>query len=175
MADITITAAEVRQPAQGKKTGVVKDQSGKSWLVWPDKLALIQQGGTYRITDYKTSEFRGTTYYTIVQFELVGRPTASPPRIPPADGSDNVRRMDIFICGAFNNLMANPNINPAEMTMMDMIDHLHKFKGAWLGVFGPSPLPRRVQAQPNGQVPLPLNPSGPTAHQNDDMNDEIPF
>lgn len=168
---IEITVQEVRQPAAGKRTGIVADTTGKWWLVWPNMLSQFRPGGTYSIDDYSTSEFKGKTYYTV----KAASPSAAPPRPvsvvtnAPNSAYDNARRLDIFVCGAFNNLMANPNVSPNDMTMMDMVDVLHKLKGAWNGVFGPSPLPQRTGSISTG---VPANQS---LNQSNDMNDDIPF
>lgn len=182
MADITITVAEARAPAPGRKLGVVRDTTGKTWYIDPNDLTSVVQGGTYVIQQYDTFRTQdGKTLYTIKRYQTVvggnggqrmapqqrsyGQPApgSSHPSPPP---NDNERRMDIFICGAFNNMLSNPNVQPADLQMMDMIDILNKLKGAWLGVFGPSPLPQRGAQQH----------SPPPQHRNEDMGgDEIPF
>lgn len=174
MANIEITVKDVRWPAPGKKTGIVEDTTGKWWGVWPDKLGNFKAGLSYQITDFDSREFNGKVYYTIRQATpisgLQGQQAAqnrmsAGAASPRSQGSDDgQRRLDIFVCGAFNNLLSNPNINPVDMSMMDMIDILHKFKGAWMGVFGPSPLP--VARRPD---PISSGPSDPA------LNDDIPF
>jgi hypothetical protein len=178
MSDIQITVSEVRWPAQGKKVGSIIDQTGKYWGAFPDKLSSFTVGGTYRILDYSTFQGKnGQTYYTIREFQPLGGAiqnsqqnngarTPPPPARPmgPAP-DDNQRRMDIYICGSFNNWLRTAD---PTSSMMDYVDQLHKFKSAWLAVFGPSPLPPR-QAAPVRQDPIS---SGP---DNSDMNDDIPF
>lgn len=174
MGTTQITVQEVRPPTFGKKTGIVADSTGKWWRAWPNMLPQFQPGNSYQI-DFDSNEYQGKTYNTIkasmpmngVQQAVPNnRPqySAPPPMTSQTSVDDNKRRLDIFVCGAFNNLMSNPNVDPAGLSMMEMIDILHKFKGAWNGVFGPSPLPRRNDPIGSGVSPAP-----------NDMNDDIPF
>lgn len=151
--DIRITVADVIYPAAGKKQGKIVDQTGKEWYVWGDKMAGYSRGGSYIINKYKTSDFKGRTYYTIedvmpasggtVSSQPQSRPVPETPiklqMAPPV--SDHERRMDIFICGAFNNLMANPNVNPAMLQAADMIEFVKRFKATWLSTLSGPPKP----------------------------------
>lgn len=156
--DINITVADVVYPAPGKKQGKLVDQTGKTWQVWGDKMGGYQVGGHYLVKKYKTSDFRGQTYYTIEEAIPVGagpgtQQSAPAPRPtgqasgPAPTVTDAVRRMDIFVCGAFNNIMANPNTNPAMLQAQDMIEMIRRLKETWAKSFG----------------------------RNEDMNDDIPF
>jgi hypothetical protein len=175
MADITITVKEVRPPSPGKQKGVLIDASGKWWLVQPQDMNSFSPGYSYRITEFDTfTGNTGRTFYTIKQFQSIvnngngAAPRAPAPRTssPPAD--DTARRMDIFVCGAFNNLLSNANVNPLDLKMMDMVSILNDLRSSWLGVFGPSPLPRQ---QPRKEDPI----STSQQRSNGDMDDEIPF
>lgn len=186
MVDIDITVAEVRQPEPGKKTGKIKATDGKVWYVWADKIHEFFPGGSYKITDYSTYRTdRGATLYTIKAYQALssngaasrqGNSAVSRPQMQPSVGpvSNNEHRMDIFICGAINNMLSNTNVDPMALTMMDMVDAIHKFRSAWLAVFGPSPLPRQQTARPD-----PISSGTQTAQQgtiqHNDMDDEIPF
>ncbi len=145
--DIRITVADVMYPAPGKKQGQLVDQTGKKWYVWADKLHNYQKGSSYMVQKYKTSEFRGQTYYTIEEANPVGagpgmtRPVPETPIKLAMAPSDNERRMDIFICGAFNNIMANPNVNPAMLEAADMINLVKRLKTTWLTALGSPPRP----------------------------------
>jgi hypothetical protein len=55
----------------------------------------------------------------------------------------------IFVCGIMNNSMANANVNPVELTLVEMIAMVNKAKQAWRNTFG-------------------------KFQQADDMNDELP-
>lgn len=176
MADIQITVAQVQQPPPGKQKGSIKDVSGKYWFVWPQDLNSFQPGGVYRITDYDTYNAQsGKTYYTIKRYQSVVTAASSnqmpPPNRPMTPTTDDSqRRLDIFVCGAVNNYLANPNINPEGLSPMDIVDIIQKFKQGWMGVFGPSPLPRQVAQR---QDPISSGPA--RGSMNDDLNDEVPF
>lgn len=144
--DIRITVADVMYPGPGKKQGQVVDQTGKQWYVWADKLHNYQKGGSYMIQKYKSSDFRGKTYYTIEEAQPIGGspiPVREVPntavRLAPVAASDTERRMDIFICGAFNNIMANPNVNPAMLEAADMVQLVKRLKTTWLTALGSPP------------------------------------
>src|SRR6267154_5091184 len=115
MNTVVITVATIRYPEAGKKMGAIIDSTGKRWGVWPDKLPGYQQNRSYEVA-YKASDFKGTTYYTIETATPIGNggaPGLILPRPPIPESrpapSDDQRRMDIFVCGAFNNLLSNPN------------------------------------------------------------------
>ena len=171
MADIQITVAQVQPPPPGKQKGSIKDVSGKYWFVWPQDMRSFVVGSTYIIQEYDTYNTQtGKTYYTIKRFQMVmgGAAGGAAPRAAPSPSeADGQRRLDIFVCGSFNNYLSNPNINPDTLTAMHVVEVLQKFKQGWMGVFGPSPLPSR-QAQRQDSIS-----SGP--QREDDMNDDIPF
>lgn len=162
-----ITVTKVDGPGAGKKQGTVKDTQGRTWYVYPDKLHLYVEHCSYEIKETSVSNFNGRAYVTIRESSLVGgvagpqTPTpAQTPRqaapqhqvsAPPMPQDDTQRRMDIFICGAFNNAMANPNVLPMGMEAKDMVLLITRLKQAWINTLG------------GGQ------------RRSDDMNDEIPF
>lgn len=180
----TITVAEIRQPQPGQKKGAIKDTSGRTWYVWADKMYLIAQGASYLIEQYDTYRTdRGNVLNTIRSFKTIDgvanrqqstTQTMVRPATPPP--SNNEYRMDIFICGAINNMLSNQNVQPMDLTMMDMVDAIHKFRSAWLAVFGPSPLPRQQTPQRQSSISTgSIAAQQGTIQNNDDMNDEIPF
>lgn len=146
--EIRITVADVVYPAPGKKQGKVIDHTGKEWYVWGDKLSGYNRGGNYVISKYKTSEFKGKTYYTIEEVSPAGAgigmagPAPARPMAPsPVAAFDHERRMDIFICGAFNNIMSNPNVNPALLQAADMIEFVKRLKATWMTTLSGPPKP----------------------------------
>lgn len=160
--NVTITVERTEPPAPGKKRGKVFDTTGKMWLVYEEKLPLYRQGESYLITKASSNAFSGRTYYTITEMQPVsgnygaggGRAatqaaTAYDPRA--REREEQNRSMHIFICGAFNNIMSNPQVNPLMMSTDDMIQTISQLKTAWHNTLG------------GGQKP------------SDDMNDEIPF
>lgn len=189
-APVNITVTDVQPPSQGKKKGVVKDTNGKYWYVWPDKIYDFQIGKSYNITGYDSfTTDRGTTLHTIrtyteatsgrqggVVHSTISQPPQRTTSQPSIGVDENQRRMDIFICGAINNMLSNQNVQPMDLTMMDMVDAIHKFRSAWLAVFGPSPLPRQQTPQRQNSISTgSIAAQQRTIQNNDDMNDEIPF
>lgn len=182
-----ITVESIKAPDPGKKKAMVKTTEGRYWFVWADKMHDFQPGARVSISKYDSwTSPQGRKYNTATEYQVlscasqavVQGPLPTYPQrqqaVTPPPVEDDKRQLNIFVCGAFNNFMSNPNIDPREMKMVDMIDVLHKFKGAWLGVFGPSPLPRQQRQDPistgasNGV-------QGGSMNHNDDMNDDIPF
>lgn len=162
-----ITVAGLEWPKPGKKTGAVIDQSGKKWVVYADKIGQFQQFQTYDIVS-KTISFNGRTFDTIESAttgSTGGQPQpgsglTDPGHLPykpqPRPTSDDQRRMDIFVCGAFNNMMANQHIDPHELSTPAMIAFISALKAAWKATLGPKADPISSTTNP-------------------DMNDEIPF
>lgn len=159
----TITVTSVEWPAAGKKMGAVIDNEGQRWGVWPDKLPGYQQFRTYEIA-YKSNDYKGKTYYTIETAKpLNGTGTVTglivPKAVPRQEESfDDKRRMDIFVCGAFNNLLSNSNIDPTKMSNADLVALVRGLKQVWTLTLGPQ-----------AQAVLPRGAS------DDELNDEIPF
>jgi len=160
----TITVTSIEWPAAGKKMGAVIDNEGQRWGVWPDKLPGYQQFRTYEI-GYKSNDFKGKTYYTIETARPInGTGTVTGLIIPKAvplkqeENFDDKRRMDIFVCGAFNNIMANPNMNPAVFKVEGMAAMVEMLKRTWQRTLGP-------QAQAVVE----------RGTRDDELNDSIPF
>lgn len=162
-----ITVAGLEWPKPGKKTGAVIDQSGKKWVVYADKINQFQQFQSYEIVP-KTISFNGRSFDTIDSVQGVSaKPNSSPPNpgpTPPVhvagmpslqSHNDNQRRMDIFVCGAFNNIMANPTVQSHTFNAEDHIAIINELKKAWAATLGPK--------------------RDPISTGNSDMDDEIPF
>lgn len=170
MTSITITVADVRPPAPGKKQASVIDSTGKRWGINPSDQNSYRQFQTYEVTRFKESFFQGKTYYTIESaVPASGMQNASPPPSLPAMKAalpghyiapDDQRRMDIFVCGAFNNAMANHDTSPFSVAEEDFVRLINRLKQAWKKTLGP-------QSDP-------ISSSRPNT-DNDDMNDSIPF
>lgn len=170
MNTVTITVADIRPPAPGKKQASVIDSTGKRWGIPPSEQNNYRQFGTYEITQYKTNEFQNKTYYTIEAARAVAaygnggadgsiqpspRPSTGNAYTPP---NDDIRRMDIFVCGGFNNIMANPCVNPMEISTEQMAEFARRLKQVWKLTLGP----QAQEAKPAGSS---------TA----EFNDDIPF
>jgi hypothetical protein len=159
---VTITVAAIEWPKEGKKQGAIIDSTGKRWGVWGDKMAGYQQFASYDIT-YETREFRGQSYTTIkTAAPLSGGPTAppSPPLqtyhpSPAAGGFDNGRRMDIYVCGAVNNMLANPNVQPMQLSAIQLAELTRKAIDAWKLSFGPKPIARgELDSELDDEIPF---------------------
>jgi len=170
----SITVERVYQPREGKKYGSVKDTTGKFWDVWYQSLPDFTAGGTYIINEAASREYDGKTYWTIKKYQKVvssSAPKTNGAAAPSHTFDDNTRRMDIFICGAMNSILSNPNTStgPLDLRLMDIVELLQTFKQAWLAVFGPAPIPVK-------KPDLISTTTAPPPQHNEDMNDDrIPF
>jgi hypothetical protein len=154
---VVITVAGIEWPKEGKKQGKIIDSTGKKWNVWANQINDFQQYQSYEVT-FETNDFKGQTYYIIksakpaagnASFPL--RTSAAPniPRmhdaIPRGEPSvmvgEDQRRMDIFVCGAFNNMLSNPEMQPSNMLAKDFIAIINNLKAAWKRTLGPQPDP----------------------------------
>lgn len=167
---VIITVADIKPPAPGKKQASVIDSTGKRWGIAANEMSNYQQFGTYEISRFKESFFQGKAYYTIEAAVQTGggtnavssqplRPTTPVSQSVPQGYSENQRRMDIFVCGAFNNIMGNPSTPDVNVHSSQFyVDIINNLKAAWKLTLGP-------QAQP----------IQPVKALNEDMNDDIPF
>lgn len=178
MPDNTITVAALAGPGPGKKLWKITDTQGNEWQVWPDKAPSFHPGGTFMIT-YETSLFKSKQYHTIKTGALIngGPSTATSPVTTgpsaayyqavsaplPAAPVEN-RSRDIFICGALNNMLGNPSINPLILSEDEIRGMVVMLNRIWNTTFG-------------GQKPKLTNDTSPSPPppRRDDMNDEIPF
>ncbi len=151
MQTMTITVAAIEWPAAGKKLGAIIDSTGKRWGVWPDKLPGYQQGCTYEV-GYETATPVGNG----------GAPGLILPRPPTPESrsapSDDQRRMDIFICGAFNNILSNPNFTSEGLKVEGLAAVVEILRRVWQRTLGP----QAQEIKPKGAL-------------NKDLDDEIPF
>lgn len=156
----TITVKEVVQPAPGKKQGAIIDTQNRRWQVWANDLGNYQTNNQYEILATKESQFNGRTYVTITDSKHLGR-SAMQAQAPQASmpASDDVRRMDIFVCGAINSMLGNANVDPFSIEPSKMILAVERYKEIWRQTLGPSA----------GRS------ARPVPQQNDVTDDEIPF
>lgn len=153
MNQITITVARVEYPEAGKKQGKVHDTTGKKWQVWADKLQNYQPGLSYVIKKIEPFEYKGQTYYTIMESALLPGGAAPPQAMgqmpPPAPIAQQHQARQqlpfftpkdemIFVCGIINNMMSNPNMNPSTLQQTDLIQLVILARTAWRNTFGKS-------------------------------------
>ncbi len=151
-----ITVAGITPPGVGKKQGHIIDSEGNKWNVWGDKLQNYRMGVTYDII-YEENEFNGKTFNVIktavpsnaqpVQPQRQA-PQAAPPQVHGFSPKDEM----IFVCGALNNAMANPNSDPFRVQTTELITFINLLRTAWRNTLG----------KPPSQVGV-------------EMDDEIPF
>lgn len=162
MNTVTIQVAQVAPPAPGKKRGKISDTQGNTYQAGYPLLSQFQPGGTYTI-NYKDDSFNGFAFKVVEG--LQGAPgTAAPPPLAPqqttaipqtyapksAQVNDPLPER-IFVCGALNAALSNPNINPAALTTNQLIVMVKSYREVFARTFG-----------------------GKTT-AGEDMNDEIPF
>lgn len=160
MSDILITVAEIKYPEPGKKQGAIYDTAGNRWGVWADKLENYAIGQSYSISEYDTYDFKGKSYHTIKKASRVASagapqpsyapvrqappqfvPQAAPqamPQQPPVPTPDYqaIKDIHIFVCGAINNTLSNPNVNPLSLELTDLIALMNKYQTAYRNTLG---------------------------------------
>lgn len=173
-----ITVAEVKLPGPGKKFGSVYDTTGQRWGCPPEFLNSFVPGGSYNI-NYEDKVFNGSAYKQIksVINGTVGGNAPQPRSVSAtstatAVASDRLRRLDIFICGALNNMLANPQVNPLTISAEELVAWVNVMKGVWSKSLYDPFNPARQSAQ---TAAAPTAPGPSIAAGRGDMNDEIPF
>lgn len=153
MPQAVITVAGIMPPAEGKKQGKIKDSSGESYNVWGDKIHNYQVGETYNV-NYENNEFNNTQFKLIKSFTHVsaqaGQRRVDPRMPPPGNMPPSNKDEHIFVCGALNNALSNPNVNPMAIATTEMVAFVNLLRQTWRLTLG------KVQ-------------------QSQEMNDEIPF
>lgn len=143
-----ISVVEVQPPQPGKKRGKVKDTSGALYQAGYPLLSSFQPGGTYSIT-YKDDSFNGFSFRVIegMQPATGAAPTPAPAPmvstggtthnvVPPAAHQPTARDEHIFVCGALNAALNNPNMNPAAMTAQQVTSLVRMFRTSYAHTFG---------------------------------------
>jgi hypothetical protein len=72
--DKVITVQAINFPPDGKKRGTIRTTEGQTLGVWPEKISLFRQGGTYDVA-IEERNFNGATLRNITD----ARPLAAPP------------------------------------------------------------------------------------------------
>lgn len=167
MPQATIVVATIA-PRPGKKQGHVIDSNGGKWNVWNDKLHNYRAGVAYDIT-YEENDFNGTKFYVIKNADPSGQQSSSgqgggpgvlqprPSTSPAAPVYPTAKDEAIFVCGALNNAIANPNVQPMILTVTELATFVSTLRQVWRGTLG-APKPQAAAQQ-----------------QQNPMDDEIPF
>lgn len=209
-----ITVVRIQPPAPGKKQAAIYDANDQRWGLYPDDLSSFTVGGQYKVWDWQTNNFQGRSYRTIKSgnYMYLGMGGVVPPqaqarqagpqrtyapqqRAPfPAGADDVVRRRDIFVCGALNNLLSNPSLPikvdgdglPDGKTLVTLIWRLRRVFDYTLGPGASDP---SVSTAPVGREATPAQQADaalgygrvdgepiPNVGRGKDMDgDEIPF
>lgn len=172
----SITVSGVTPPAPGKKRAKVTGTDGNVYQVDAAQMHNFAPGSNWNI-EYKNDSFNGFAFKVIERFNPSGvqgsqAPTPTAPvapyqgqsvimATPPSPPKEDPLPERIFVCGAMNASLGNPNINPATLTEDQIVLMVKGFRRAFARTFGG----RRDDAT----APVP-NPQ-----QDADMSDEIPF
>jgi hypothetical protein len=152
MATTVINVKYVNPAAAGKKNASIKTDDDQFFLVPPEMLGQFQQGGRYKI-EYKANAFKGVTYKYVEKIEpdVAAGPSPIAKHQAGKYGSTDMATAErIFVCGAYNALMGNPNIDPRGISVDERIAEVNKNRDVWRQTLG--------------------NPQ-----QDAEMNDEIPY
>lgn len=202
-----ITVARIQPAAPGKKTAAIYDTTDQRWGVYPNDLSSFAVGGTYKVWDWDNYSFQNKPYRTIKSgnYEYQGMGNVLPPQ--PRQGAapsvsapahrnsgstggfdDVTRRRDIFVCGALNNTLANPNVNPLTLQGKDLVALVWKLRKTFDYTLGPAAQDPSIttarvgpDATPKEQAEASLGygrVDGEPIPQNSgrsQMDDEIPF
>lgn len=167
-----ITVSGVTPPAPGKKRAKITDTGGGIYQVDAAQMHNFAPGSSWSVV-YKDDSFNGFAFKVIEKFNPAGSvnvapggtvPIPNPPyqhMAPPQAAKADPLPERIFVCGALNAALGNPNINPGGLTEDQVVGLVNNFRRAFARTFGG----RRDDATapvPNPQV-------------NQDMSDEIPF
>lgn len=130
-----ITALYVNPPKAGKKNGTIKAEGDVLYLAKPPILAIFQQGGQYKI-GYEEYEINGVHFKEIKAAQQV---SAAAPATSGNTGrypahQDDALAERIFVCGAINATMSNPNVKPS--LDMDGIKIVNFWRNVWASTFG---------------------------------------
>lgn len=165
---VTITVQGTEAPKPGKKRGRIKSDSGMLFQATPEQIGQVRMGGTYEVA-YKDESF-GDANYRVVEGIFMpgenGRAPPPPPRVGPqtpnrpAPFTPESKDMHIFVCGAYNNALANPTIDPFGLTTSDKLKFITEQMEIYRLTLGRKP-EDRIE-------------TGQRQSFKDEMNDEIP-
>lgn len=196
MAEQIITVASIAWPQPGKKQGAVFDTNNQRWGVFPNDLGSFTQGATYKVWDWQVSMFNGKEYRTIKSenFQFMGGGSAAAQQQPQqrlngqtrstplhqqtgslSSGLDLERRRDIFVCGAFNNIMSNPGNAGLHDDGQAMTKLVWRLRKVWDYSLGPHARDPSFTSGPPASDTPEGQAQASQGYGRTDMNDDIPF
>ena len=130
-----VQVAYINQPKPGKKRGSIKSADGVLYAAFPDKLSQVTVGGTYDLK-YKDDEYQGVVYHVVE--EVKSSTLAASPAAPIAVASriDDGTPERIFVCGAINALLSNPNFPLADLSTARVTELVNNLRRSWAATFG---------------------------------------
>lgn len=163
---MTITVQGTEAPKPGKKRGRIKSETGMLFQANPELIEKVIMGSDYEIA-YKDEKFGDVSYRVVEAIYPAGSKAPSPAPRPggsvgqqrsAAPAPDTSKDMHIFVCGAYNNALANPSIDPFGLTTSDKL----KFVTEQMEIY-------RLTLGRKGQLPPKQEGVDP------DFDDEIPY
>ena len=152
-----ITVQYVNPPAEGKKQGNIKTDSGDYYGVAPAMLGQFSKGGKYEIS-YESRDYNGKTYHTVKTVKSLGGPA---PSSGGGGGDDAAKQESIFVCGLMNALAGAGLIK--DITAENIALLTNNLRMGWRRGLVPA-----GKAATSGMAPKPAQPDP-------DLDDEIPF
>lgn len=151
-----VTVAYVNPPKGRARSGSIKDTDGGYYgIAWPAMQNDFKPGGTYKIEYEQNGQYRNVTRSKLV--------SAAPPvaSAHSGGGGDPQLAERIFVCGAINATMSNPNvnINSPEWGKQGCINLVNHWRAVWAATFGGQGGAKNADHRSVG----------------DEMSDEIPF
>lgn len=150
MTQTEVTVAYVNAPRGRAKSGSIKDSAGNYYgIKWPDWQNEFVPGNSYKIEYEQNGQFKNITRYKLIGANL------HKPAVAHGGGDPDLAER-IFVCGAVNATMGNPNVHPnsQEWDTRGCINLVNHWRKVWANTFGGKAVETQVK---------------------DDMNDEIPF
>jgi len=154
-----ITAAKIFPPKPNKKRFTIVGADEVLWGAMGPVANQMTIGGSYEVI-YKIDHFNGIDYKVIEEVKALGgaptpaayQPTARPTTIqppaapvahtPPAaryGATDMVTAERIFVCGAINAILSNPNVKLLDINSSQIIAIINTFRNSWDATFGGNP------------------------------------
>lgn len=165
MPSVVVTVQSVTQPQPGKKRGRIQASNGQLFQADPAFLSQVALGRNYDLT-YEEQSFNNTTFRVVKGIVATAGPATTTPSHPTPmaagggrySGTDLATAERIFVCGALNAMLSNPNVTPVNMSQTEIMHLVANLRGAWASTFGkpagvPSPSPTPVGDIIDDEIP----------------------